>query len=213
MLTFPSALNHGRHPPQGLGELQKSTFFFGGKNSTNWLFSNTPRTLPVHEVIHISRSYFLSGIFFFDISEWHILPARAWTPALMLHLTNPCTKRKVLSLAKLKGKIYKTKSIGHYITYIHIYICVCMCVCVCACVCVCVCEYPWVNSRADCALFKLSMGTDLGERKALNSSLLNSAKKLTSYHFILVRRNLYIYIYIKHILFCVYCWNVVIGRF
>ena len=33
-----------------------------------------------------------------------------------LHLTNPCTKRKVLSLTKPKGKIYKTKSLGHYIT-------------------------------------------------------------------------------------------------
>ena len=43
--------------------------------------------------------------------------ARAWTPALMLHLTNQCAKRKVLNLTKPKGKIYKTKSLGHYITY------------------------------------------------------------------------------------------------
>ena len=54
--------------------------------------------------------------FYFDISEWHILSARAWTPALMLHLTNPCAKRKVLSLTKPKGKIYKTKSLRNYIT-------------------------------------------------------------------------------------------------
>ena len=54
--------------------------------------------------------------FYFDISEWLILSARAWTPALMLHLTNPCTKRKVLSLTKPKGKIYKTKFLGNYIT-------------------------------------------------------------------------------------------------
>ena len=54
--------------------------------------------------------------FYFDISEWHILLSRAWTPALMLHLTNPCAKRKVLSLTKPKGKIYKTKSLRHYIT-------------------------------------------------------------------------------------------------
>ena len=54
--------------------------------------------------------------FYFDISESHILSACAWTPALMLHLTNPCAKRKVLSLTKPKGKIYKTKSLGHYIT-------------------------------------------------------------------------------------------------
>ena len=35
----------------------------------------------------------------------------------MLHLTNPCAVRKVLGLTKLKGKIYKTKSLGNYITY------------------------------------------------------------------------------------------------
>ena len=33
-----------------------------------------------------------------------------------LHLTNPRAKRKVLSLTKQKDKIYKTKSLGHYIT-------------------------------------------------------------------------------------------------
>ena len=49
-------------------------------------------------------------------SECHILPARAGTPAFMLHLSNPCAERKVLSLTKPKGKIYKTKSLGHYIT-------------------------------------------------------------------------------------------------
>ena len=56
------------------------------------------------------------GEFYFDISEWHILSARVWTPALMLHLTNPCTKWKVFSLTKPKGKIYNTKSLRHYIT-------------------------------------------------------------------------------------------------
>ena len=34
----------------------------------------------------------------------------------MLHLTNPCAKRKVLILTKPKGKIYKTKSLRNYIT-------------------------------------------------------------------------------------------------
>ena len=56
-------------------------------------------------------------IFYFHICEWRILSAREhlrWC----LHLTNPCTKRKVLSLTKPKGKIYKTKSLGHYITYV-----------------------------------------------------------------------------------------------
>ena len=54
--------------------------------------------------------------FYFDISEWHILPACMWTPALMLYLTNPCAKWMVLSLTKPKGKIYQTKSLRHYIT-------------------------------------------------------------------------------------------------
>ena len=54
--------------------------------------------------------------FYFDICEWRILPAHTWTPALMLHLTNPCAKWKVLSLTKPKGKICKTKSLSNYIT-------------------------------------------------------------------------------------------------
>ena len=56
--------------------------------------------------------------FYFDISEWHISSACVWTPALMLHLTNLCAKRKVLILTKPKGKICKTKSLRNYITYL-----------------------------------------------------------------------------------------------
>ena len=58
--------------------------------------------------------------FYFDISDRHIVSARAWKPALMLHLTNPCAKRKVLILTKPKGKKYKTESLCNYITLIHI---------------------------------------------------------------------------------------------
>ena len=115
MTTFPSALNHVWHPPQSLGELRKSTFFFGRQNSTNWLFSNlSPRFrcvtsfTPPGPISHLR--------FYFDICEWRVLSARAWTPAFMLHLTNPCAKRKVLTLTKPKGRIYKTKFLGHYIT-------------------------------------------------------------------------------------------------
>ena len=68
-----------------------------------WRHPNTLVSFPIWE-------------FYFDISEWHLLSVRAWTPALMLHLSNPCAKRKVLSLTKPKGKIYKTKSLGNYIT-------------------------------------------------------------------------------------------------
>ena len=52
--------------------------------------------------------------FYCDISEWHV---RSY-----LHLTSPCAKRKVLSLTKPKGKIYKTKSLGHYITFFQLFI-------------------------------------------------------------------------------------------
>ena len=64
--------------------------------------------------------------FHFYISEWHILSARAWTPALMLHQTNPCAKRNFLTLTKPKGKIYKTKSLGNYITQHPVLFCVCL---------------------------------------------------------------------------------------
>ena len=57
--------------------------------------------------------FFLSGILILiSLNDTY-----AWIPALMLLLTNPCAKRKVLSLTKLKGKIYKPKSLGHYITH------------------------------------------------------------------------------------------------
>ena len=69
----------------------------------------------MHDVIHPSLIFYLG--FYFDICEWCVLPERAWTPAFMLHLTNPCAKWKVLSLTKPKCEIYKTKSLGHYITY------------------------------------------------------------------------------------------------
>ena len=58
----------------------------------------------------------------------HPLRARVNTCANVA-LTNPCAKRKVLSLTKPRGQIYKTKSLGHYITHAHmhtqthIYIC------------------------------------------------------------------------------------------
>ena len=77
------------------------------------LFLKSQPTLRVTDVTHIPWSH---SNFYFDISEWHILSARAWTPALMLHLTNPCAKRKVLSLTKPKPKIDKTKSLRNYIT-------------------------------------------------------------------------------------------------
>ena len=86
-------------------ELNSLPFLKSPKSSANasgaWRHSHPLVTFPIWD-------------FYFDISEWHILSARAWTPALMLHLTNPCAKRKILSLTKPKGKIYKTKSLHNY---------------------------------------------------------------------------------------------------
>ena len=116
MLTFPSATRppSRAHPLQGLGE-QAKVNLLPRQNSTNWLFSNlSPRFRYVTSLTSLVTSSIWD--LYCDISEWHVRLTRAWTPALMLHLTNPCAKRKVLSLTKPKGNIYKTKSLGHYIT-------------------------------------------------------------------------------------------------
>ena len=108
------------HPTQSLSELAKVNLLLP-RLELNWLFSNLPKSSALTSgAWHHSHPPVTFPIwdFYFDISEWHILPAHAWTPALMLHLTNPCAKRKVLSLTKPKGKIYKMKSLGHYITNI-----------------------------------------------------------------------------------------------
>ena len=134
---------HVWHPPQGLGELRKSTFFVGGKNSTQPTrgarsaqirldsadpesqptfsgtgtqptdFSQIPQILRVH--FRCMTSFTPPGNisylgFYFDICEWRILPARAWTPALMLHLTYPCAKRKVLTNRKARYIIFTNPS-------------------------------------------------------------------------------------------------------
>ena len=85
------------------------------------LFLESPNpqpTLPVRDVTHIPWFQFLSGIFILTSLNDTSSP-RMWTPALMLYLINPCTKRKVLILTKPKGKIYKTKSHRHYITFVE----------------------------------------------------------------------------------------------
>ena len=105
------------HPPKASASKRKSPFFFRRQDSTPLTFFKSPKTLRAHFRCMTSfTSPSPIWDFYFDISEWHILRARTWTPALMLHLTNPCTKRKVLSLTKPKGRIYETKSLGHYIT-------------------------------------------------------------------------------------------------
>ena len=122
MLTFPSAPQHTQHPDTNhgsdLGELESQPSSSDTKTRLTD-FSQIPKIL--HARFRCVTSFTSPGHnsiwdFYFDISEWHILPICVWILALMLHLTNPCTKWKVLSLTKPNGKIYKMKSFSHYIT-------------------------------------------------------------------------------------------------
>ena len=69
MLTFPSVPHHVRHPTQGLGELRKSTFFFGGKNST-LTFLKPPKSSALLGMMSFTSSGPISYLgFYFDICE------------------------------------------------------------------------------------------------------------------------------------------------
>ena len=100
------------HPPQGLGEQGKVTLL---------RTANPPRALPVHDVIHIHWSTLLSAIFTLTSVNDTSSPHARQHLCSSLHPTNPCTKRKVLGLTKPKGRIYKTKSHGYYITFIPLF--------------------------------------------------------------------------------------------
>ena len=128
MQAFPSGFlwwlfhpEHVWHQPQGHCELAKATLLLrtARLNSTNWLFSNTPRILRARFQCMMSFTSsaqpFYLGFLFWHL--WTTHPPRATHPHLCssLYLTHVLS-RKVLSLTKPKGKIYKTKSLGHYIT-------------------------------------------------------------------------------------------------
>ena len=93
----------------------------GGKTQLtdfSQISQNPPRTLPVHDVIHIHWSTYRFGIFILTSVNDTSSPRACQHLRSSLHLTNQCAKRKVFSLTKPKGRIYKTKSLGHYITII-----------------------------------------------------------------------------------------------
>ena len=112
MTTFPSAPNHkasvsSENQPSSLDDKTQLTDFsqISAHASGAWRHSHPPGHISIWD-------------FCFDITKWHILPPHAGTHLRScLHLINPCTKRKVLSITKPKGKIYKTKSLSHYITH------------------------------------------------------------------------------------------------
>ena len=99
MLTFPSDPTTCGTPPQTTGlaaassenrlpsscvESQLTVFFQIPKSSAHrfraWRHSH-PQSISIWG-------------FYCDICDCHILPPRAWTPALNVYLTNPCTKPK-----------------------------------------------------------------------------------------------------------------------
>ena len=118
MLAFPSAPPHiHAHLLQDLLEQAKVNRLFPRQNSTLLIFfqnpQNPPRTPPVHDITHTPKSYL--GFLFWHLWTTHPPHTRANTCAQACTQPTHVQSWKVLSLTKPKGKIYKTKSLGHYI--------------------------------------------------------------------------------------------------
>ena len=127
MMTFPSDPHHHHHTTAPCDTRRKASASSESQPSSSDVQTRLPdffsnpknllRTLPVHDVIHIPWSYFLSGVSIVTSLNDTSAPRAREHLCSCLHLTNPREKRKVLSLTKPKGKLYKTKSLGHYMTY------------------------------------------------------------------------------------------------
>ena len=65
-------------------------------NSTNWFFKIPKSSVRFRCVTLFALASPVSHLDYCDISEWHVCStrARAWTPVLMLHLSNPCIEPK-----------------------------------------------------------------------------------------------------------------------
>ena len=72
------------------------------------IIKNPSPSLPSMTSITSPVLFLIWGVYC-DICDCHILPARVWTPVLM-SAPNHALSRMVLSLTKLKDKIYKTKN-------------------------------------------------------------------------------------------------------
>ena len=98
---------------------RKSTVFFRGRSLlSHWLFLNLPKSSAHASVAwHHSHPQVLSGIFILpSVNDTSALRTRVNTCAHVCTQLTYVLSRKVLSLTKSKGKIYKTKSLGYYIT-------------------------------------------------------------------------------------------------
>ena len=129
MLTFPSAHPTppppARTPPAARPVRALKVNLLRRQKLNSLTFLKSPKS-SAHASGAWRHSHPPGHIFYLGFLFWHLWmthpPCARVKPALMLHITNPCAKRKVLSLTKPKSKTYKTKSLGHYITYIYIYI-------------------------------------------------------------------------------------------
>ena len=94
-------------------QLTRSEF----KSELTVFYSNS-KILSVfgHDVIHVLGHIYYLGFLLWHLWLSHPPRVRVNNSTQCVHQTNPCTKRKVFSLTKLKGKIYKTKSLCNYIT-------------------------------------------------------------------------------------------------
>ena len=110
-LVSPSASSENRLPSSRL--VSQLTAFF-----------QIPQILSAsgHDVIHVPG--LISNLEFLLSHLWLSHPPRARVNICTqcVHLTNPCSKRKDLSLTNPKGKIYKTKSLLNYNTRISAHI-------------------------------------------------------------------------------------------
>ena len=83
-------------------------------------FFQIPQILSAsgHDVIHVPGPISYLGFLLWHLWLSHPPRTRVNIRAQCVRLTNPCAKRKVFSLTKPEGKIYKTKSLRNYITVV-----------------------------------------------------------------------------------------------
>ena len=107
----PKLVSHGRAP---------KIFLVRSLNLNQLFFFSNPKNPQRFQAWRHSRLRFISYLGFLWWHLWlsHPPRVRVNTCVQCVHLTNPRTKRKVPSLTKPKGKIYKTKSLRNYITNI-----------------------------------------------------------------------------------------------
>ena len=111
---------HVQHLPQSIGGRAKVNLLPPKKNLTQLTFFQIPKILRARFWCMTSFT-FPGQPFYLGFLFWHL-----WMTHPPIALVNTCAQactqlthalnRKVLSLTKPKGRIYKTKSLGHYIT-------------------------------------------------------------------------------------------------